>query len=82
MKNPFRKKRGIYDYQTCLVGLADDLEKLRDHILQHDFYVGNDKDVVDLTYCVNIIRTLDTWDDEAWDHLFKYMKENMRKWWC
>lgn len=84
MRNPFnkRKDKRIYDYQTCLDGLADDLERLCDHIVQHDFYVGNERDAMEIVNCVSMIRRLDTWNDAEWDALFDYMKENMRKWWC
>lgn len=88
MRNPFRRKdTRIYDYQTCLDALADDLSKLRDHIVKHSMFVGSEDVAVEIQACIDMIRSIEEGesveeDAKRWDVLFDYMKENMRGWWC
>ena len=67
-----------------LRAFGDKLRELRDHMAEHDMYVGVEDDVADIDHCLELIAVVDEdsgWEDDHWDELWDFVKLKMRAWW-
>jgi len=76
-----------YDYAAVLTLMKFKLGHLREHIADHQLFVGWEEVVKEIEEAEMLLDkyTEDDWSDDgmkAWDDLFDHVKLKMRGWWC
>jgi hypothetical protein len=81
-----RKARPVVGYGAVMAAFAAKLKELRDHIAEHDMYVGCEDDVADMDRCLALIAAFPEADfedeDWIWAETWDLIKDRMRQWWC
>ena len=76
-----------YDYAAVITLIKFKLGHLREHIADHQMFIGWEEVVKEIKKAeMLIIKFSDEYPseqaDEVWKELFDHLKENMKKWWC
>lgn len=79
----------IFDYGLVLHNFLQDLVNLREHIAEHQFFVGWEDVVEEIKKAEELADKYFDYsgmdfneEQKLWNEFWNYIRDNIQKWWC